>query len=175
METNDFDPVAEANRRARDELKESLASDKGYSFFDKPEESAGLHILMDARVDDEVVFSREALAEVFSKLLEVLGMVPLGPPVFYEVPLDPGVLERMKQTGDFEDEGGITGFQVISTSHLSLHAWPLQKFFSMDVFSCKSFDANLALSVICESFRVTERNVSVVDRKKPMQPSLFLR
>jgi S-adenosylmethionine decarboxylase len=89
----------------------------------------------------------------------------------YEVPCDPEVLERVKKTGKFEDEGGITSIQVISTSHLSLHAWPLQNFFSLDAFSCKDFDAELALSIIRETLAVTEEETVILKRHKPVRGS----
>ena len=130
-------------------------------------ESAGLHIIMDAFVADPAVFTKEKLSELFAKLVTALDMKALDKSVFYEVPVDPEVLERVKRTGTFEDEGGITGFQVISTSHMSLHAWPLQHFFSLDTFSCKTFDADLAIRVIKETLGVTEASVKVVHRRKP--------
>jgi S-adenosylmethionine decarboxylase len=130
-------------------------------------ESAGLHIVMDAYVADGAIFTKPKLTELFAKLITALEMKALDKSVFYEVPVDPAVLERVKKTGKFEDEGGITGIQVISTSHMSLHAWPLQEFFSLDVFSCKTFNSDLALGIIKETLGVTEASVEIVHRKKP--------
>ena len=97
--------------------------------------SAGLHVIMDAYVSDADVFTKERIERLFTRLVEALDMKPLDKAQTYEVPVDPEILARVMQTGNFEDEGGITSVQVISTSHMSLHAWPLQKFFSLDVFS----------------------------------------
>ena len=129
--------------------------------------SAGLHITMDAYVADPSVFTRETLENLFGKLIMALDMKALDKAMVYEVPCDPKVLERVKATGKFEDEGGITSIQVISTSHLSLHAWPLQKFLSLDVFSCKDFNSNLALSIIRETLGVVEEETVVIKRRKP--------
>lgn len=129
--------------------------------------SAGLHITMDAYVADPSVFTRETLENLFGKLIMALDMKALDKAMVYEVPCDPKVLERVKATGKFEDEGGITSIQVISTSHLSLHAWPLQKFLSLDVFSCKDFNSNLALSIIRETLGVVEEETFVIKRRKP--------
>jgi S-adenosylmethionine/arginine decarboxylase-like enzyme len=133
--------------------------------------SAGLHIVMDARVEDPAVFTPEQLALVFSKLVQALGMKPLDKIQVYEVPVDPAILERARRTGTFEDEGGISTIQVISTSHLSLHAWPLQRYFALDAFSCKDFNYELALSIIRESLHVTTENTLVVRRSKPAEDS----
>lgn len=134
-------------------------------------ESAGLHIVMDARVADPSVFVPERLTGLFHKLVEALEMEALDEVQVYEVPVDPAVLERVRRTGKFEDEGGISAIQVISTSHMSLHAWPLQKFFSLDAFSCKDFNAELALSIIRETMGVSAENTLVVRRKKPLDDS----
>ena len=130
--------------------------------------SAGLHLIMDAYVGDSTVFAKGQMELLFARLIRTLEMDPLDSPHFYEVPVDPAILERVRQTGCFEDEGGITGFQVISTSHLSMHAWPLQSFFSLDAFSCKDFNGELAASVIKESLGVTYDHTILLQRKKPL-------
>jgi S-adenosylmethionine/arginine decarboxylase-like enzyme len=134
--------------------------------------SAGLHIIMDAYVKDSSVFTEAGLTTLFAKIVAALEMKPLDKAVFYEVDVDPAVLERVKLTGNFEDEGGITGVQVISTSHLALHAWPLQNFFSLDAFSCKAFDAGLAINIIRETLGVLADETRVVARTKPEKPSI---
>jgi S-adenosylmethionine/arginine decarboxylase-like enzyme len=129
-------------------------------------ESAGLHILMDARVADPVVFETKRLTVLFEKVVQALDMKPLDKVMVYEVPVDPAILARAKRTGIFEDEGGTSVIQEISTSHLSCHAWPLQKFFSLDAFSCKAFNAALAISIIRETLGITAGRVLVVEREK---------
>lgn len=129
--------------------------------------SAGLHLIMDGYVKDPGVFTRGNLERLFTQLVQALEMKALDAPKFYEVDVDPAVLERVKATGKFEDEGGITGFQVISTSHMTLHAWPLQNFFSLDAFSCKDFNVDLAISFIKESLGVYTDNTVVLHREKP--------
>ena len=123
---------------------------------------------MDAYVHDESVFTAHRLQDLFETLTQALQMTALGPCHVYQVPVDPLVLERVRQTGVFEDEGGITGVQVISTSHMTLHAWPLQKFFSLDTFSCKDFDFEAALQIIRDQMGVTGENTLIVQRHKPV-------
>jgi hypothetical protein len=122
---------------------------------------------MDGLVLDPQVFERERLEIMFSKLILALEMTPLDKAMFYEVPVDPSVLERVKRTGTFEDEGGTSMLQVISTSHISIHTWPLQGKFSLDAFSCKAFNAQLAIAIIGESLGVTASNTTVFERQWP--------
>ncbi len=132
-------------------------------------DSAGLHIIMDAYVADPAVFTRARLEGLFAKLITALEMKALDKAMIYEVPVDPEALERVKRTGKFEDSGGITSIQVISTSHLSCHAWPLEKFVSLDAFSCQNFNPDLALGIIRETLGITDENTTIVQRRKPFR------
>jgi S-adenosylmethionine decarboxylase len=129
--------------------------------------SAGLHVLMDAYVADDAVFTKEKIEELFARLVTALDMKALAPAHIYEVPVDPEVLRRVQETGVFEDEGGITGVVVISTSHMAIHCWPLQRKFSLCVFSCKDFSAATAQALIYETLHVTTANARVIERFFP--------
>lgn len=124
---------------------------------------AGLHIILDGYVKDPSVFNGPALKNAFEKLAEELEMKIIMGPDFLEVELDPAKL----QSDVFQDEGGITGMCVISTSHMSIHCWPIRKCFSMDVFSCKDFDAHKAKEIIWSLLGVEEGNLVAVNRYFP--------
>ena len=124
-------------------------------------------MIMDGYVHDPSVFSKEKVENLFFELTNAVSMKMLDKPVVYEVPVDPSILKKCIETGVFEDEGGITGIVVISTSHMSIHCWPLQSFFSLDVFSCKDFDADKIVSVIRESLVVTSDNTKILSRRRP--------
>jgi group I intron endonuclease len=131
-------------------------------------ESAGVHVMVDAFVDDSSVFNQATLTTMFVDLVKALDMDILVGPNFIEVPVDPEVLRQAQETGVFADEGGITGTCIISKSHVSLHAWPLQEFFSFDVFSCGDFDPEVALAIIRERMGVRSESVHILNRRKPV-------
>ncbi len=111
----------------------------------------GLHVIADGSVPErriEEAFSRVGLTTLMLDLVKVLDMQLIYGPKFKKVRVDPS-----KLTGDvFQDEGGISGFCMIGTSHISVHVWPLRRHFSMDVFSCKSFNDVKARKVIEKFF-----------------------
>jgi S-adenosylmethionine decarboxylase len=126
---------------------------------------AGLHLIIDGYVKDSSVFNSEKLTEIFKRLASALEMQIIMGPEFLEVELDPS-----KLTSDvFQDEGGITGMCVISTSHMSIHCWPLRKCFSMDVFSCKTFNAAKARTLIEELLSTERLSIVHVDRFFPVK------
>lgn len=124
---------------------------------------AGLHLIFDGYVKDSSVFNSEVLTGLFKRLADALEMQIIMGPDFLEVELDSSKL----QSDVFQDEGGITGMCVISTSHMSIHCWPLRKCFSMDVFSCKLFKADVASALIKETLGVEDVNILYVDRFFP--------
>lgn len=125
--------------------------------------SAGLHLIFDGYVKDSSVFNSEELTKLFKRLAAALEMQIIMGPEFLEVELDPS-----KLTSDvFQDEGGITGMCVISTSHMSIHCWPLRKCFSMDVFSCKNFNSEIAQKEIAAALGVDRVNTVQVNRQFP--------
>src|SRR5580693_8729251 len=97
----------------------------------------GLHLIVDGLVESpEAVFTQENLRNLLLQLVADLKMQLIFGPIFHEVEID-----ESKLTGDvFQDEGGISGFCMIGTSHISIHVWPLRRHFSMDIFSCKQFE-----------------------------------
>jgi S-adenosylmethionine decarboxylase len=128
--------------------------------------SAGRHLILDGYVKDSSVFTAEKLTLLFQNLADALEMKILQGPTFLEVELD----ESKLTSNVFQDEGGITGSCIISTSHMALHAWPIRKFLSLDVFSCKDFDVKRAMSIINEHMGLSSINVMNLDRSKPQAP-----
>src|SRR5256885_17060060 len=82
-------------------------------------------------------------------MIHALDMRCLGEPHTYEVE------EEIEKLGKepFEDEGGVTGVCVLSTSHCSIHTWPLRPFFVMDVYSCRDFDTMAVERFLAERLR----------------------
>ena len=96
----------------------------------------GRHVKVLARGLASRLGSATTVETMLRELVERLGMRLLGAPHLYE-----GETEIAKLGVEpFEDEGGVTGICVLSTSHCSIHTWPLRPFFVMDVYSCRDFD-----------------------------------
>lgn len=129
----------------------------------------GKHLVLDAIVSNTDRFNADDLSVFFQRLAASLDMQILFGPEFVEVELD-----QTKLVGDkFQDEGGITGMCVISTSHISIHTWVLRKFISLDVFSCKDFNVDIALREIDDTFGLIKSAVTVIDRVAPSNSEDF--
>jgi S-adenosylmethionine decarboxylase len=138
--------------------------------------SAGVHVTVDAFVSDpDKVFKETHLQTLFTSLVSALDMKILHGPEFIEVPVDPEILRKSQESKEFLDEGGITGMCVISKSHIAIHCWPLQRFFSMDVFSCGDYDPEVALKIIRTHMGVQNESTHIINRRKPITqaPSVY--
>ena len=56
--------------------------------------------------------------------------------------------------GPVPEDWGLSGFVIIAESHISVHTFPDRDYINIDVFSCKEFDAEMALSEIRRAFEV---------------------
>jgi S-adenosylmethionine/arginine decarboxylase-like enzyme len=98
--------------------------------------SHGRHIKILGRGNPKLLGDVATVRTMLTKLVDSLGMRMLGDAHMYEVETEISKLG----VEPFEDEGGVTGVCVLSTSHCSIHTWPLRPFFVMDVYSCRDFD-----------------------------------
>jgi S-adenosylmethionine decarboxylase len=59
---------------------------------------------------------------------------------------------------------GISGFVMIAESHISIHTFPEKDYVFMDVFSCKSFDAEKAAKLLVSAFEAKKSTKKVITR-----------
>ena len=71
---------------------------------------------------------------------------------------------------DQEGNRGITCMALIETSHIVLHIWDEQSpgLFQLDVYSCQSFDINIVLASLKESFKISKIQYKFLDRKSDL-------
>jgi len=81
-------------------------------------------------------------------VIELAGMRRLMGPHVCSVDLQ---IAKMHQD-PFDDEGGVTGVVVLSTSHAAIHTWPLQEFFVFDMYSCRTFNDKVVEAALVSAF-----------------------
>lgn len=64
---------------------------------------------------------------------------------------------------DEPNNEGVTGFVVITTSHISIHIWDTG-LVHLDVFSCRHFDTNDLICYITDCFEIIDMKTAVHDR-----------
>lgn len=135
----------------------------------------GKHIKVLGRGSASRMGDAKTVETMLVDLIDVLGMRLLDKAHMYEVETEISKLG----VEPFEDEGGVTGVCVLSTSHCSIHTWPLRPFFVMDVYSCRDFDAAAVERFLAD--RIDAYDVQITDvsaaldykyASKPPRPEL---
>ncbi len=115
----------------------------------------GSHLTLDGYGGSvEKLFDKDLVEWCLLTLPARIGMVPLAPPTIHIAPA----------VSDF-DKGGIVGFVVVTTSHISCHTFPHRGFVSIDVFTCQGeIDRDLVVRFFVDAFRLHDTEVNYLKR-----------
>ncbi|HEU5439764.1 MAG TPA: adenosylmethionine decarboxylase [Ktedonobacterales bacterium] len=113
----------------------------------------GPHLIIDGtRCDTKKLADRTIVEQVLNDYPAAIGMTKIGGPYMFEYQApDPAY-------------SGVSGIVVIAESHIAIHTFPELDYFTMDVFSCKNFDHELAIDYIKNAFDVQEMDRMLVQR-----------
>lgn len=146
---------------------------------------AGRHLILDCILTDDsipIVSSIEKMAEYLEQVTKITGMTLVIPPISMKFPFSgetnrlikqleeegttSPIIEEFKQHIKHrdEDQGGVSAITVWLESHASLHSWPLDKYISIDLFSCKMFEYDEILDYTMDFMKIQTANIIVVDR-----------
>jgi S-adenosylmethionine decarboxylase len=112
----------------------------------------GLELVIDLKDCDLSDLSKEKLTRFFVELCKRIDMTRHGEPMFWE---------------DYSSTphlNGISAIQFIETSDVVCHALPLLKAIYLNIFSCKEFDTDDALTFCKEFWNTSSENHTVITR-----------
>ena len=102
---------------------------------------AGLHILLDARASLGLS-DRQAVEDWLRYAASLAGMTIIG-------------MQSHLLLSGLDNGPGVTAIAVIAESHMAVHTWPLEGIITMDMFSCRRFDALAIVESFTRTFGVT--------------------
>ncbi len=112
-----------------------------------------LHVMLDLYgCNPELLADAVFLRSVLETYPDRINMTRIGPA---EV--------RYIQTSNPLDDG-YSGFAIIATSHVSLHAWAPYRMINIDVFSCEDFSVEEVVAFACQTFQTQDVEVHSVER-----------
>lgn len=115
----------------------------------------GQHLTLDVSLcNKEKLIDQSYIYDILDKLPAELNMHKMSLPQVVKW-LDPGAKVP-----------GISGFVMIAESHISIHTFPEKDYVFMDVFSCKTFDAEKAARLLVKAFEAKKSNKKVITRGK---------
>ena len=111
------------------------------------------HVMLDLYGCSPGLLENESfLRDVLDQYPTHIGMQKVGP-----------VELRYIETNNPLDDG-FSGFVIIATSHVSLHAWAPYRMVNMDIFSCEDFDVAQVVAFARKLFQTDDVEVHVVQR-----------
>jgi S-adenosylmethionine decarboxylase len=113
----------------------------------------GPHLMMDGYgCDKKKLQDLNLIYRLLDELPTRIGMTKIMPPYVF------------KYSGLRPEDWGLSGFVLIAESHISIHTFPEKKFVSVDIFSCKAFDADFATAYLKDAFAMSKVETHVLDR-----------
>ncbi len=111
------------------------------------------HVMIDLYgCEPELLANESLLRGVLDEYPGRIGMEKVSPVVLRDI-----------KTGNPLDDG-FSGFVIIATSHVSLHAWPPYGMVNLDIFSCEEFDVEDTVAFACMKFQSNDAELHVVER-----------
>lgn len=95
----------------------------------------------------EILKSATLIEKFLLDMVHAAGMRELGKPHVYDIK---EALSLMGLEPDKDEPEGVTGFVVLSTSHVAIHTWPHREYAVIDLFSCRDFENSDVLGVVSE-------------------------
>lgn len=113
-----------------------------------------MHLVMDGYGADPQRLQDEPLVfELLNDYPDAIGMTKISEPFVYRY-----------TAGRVPKDWGVSGFVLIAESHISVHTFPDRGYLNVDIFSCKEFDADLAIQELRGRFGITDVKTQVLDR-----------
>lgn len=146
---------------------------------------AGKHLILDCILTDDsipIVNSTQKMSEYLEEVTKITDMTLVIPPIAMAFPFSgetQRLIKRLEQEGttspiieEFkqhikhrdEDQGGVSAITVWLESHASLHSWPLDKYISIDLFSCKCFDCEPIIEFTKDYMKLDTLHITEIDR-----------
>ena len=119
----------------------------------RPEYGFGSHLILDGYgCDRQQLEDISLIYDFLSEYPAQIKMTKIMPPYVFRY--------------DAEDpkDWGISGFVLIAESHISIHTFPQKNYLSLDIFSCKEFDSEQAISHVNTLFGIQKSEVKLLNR-----------
>ncbi len=102
----------------------------------------GPHLIIEAYGSPkELLSDLNLMSNVLENYPPKLNMTKIMPPYIFPY------------HGTVEEDWGVSGIVLIAESHISIHTFPEKAFSTLDIFSCKEFDVNLAIDFFTNAYK----------------------
>ena len=113
-----------------------------------------MHLIIDGYGGNQKILQDEQfLYQLLDSYPAAIGMTRISTPLV------------VRYVGPKPEDWGISGFVIIAESHISVHTFVERCYVNIDVFSCKDFDAEQAITYFVEKFQLTRLKSRLIQRE----------
>lgn len=117
----------------------------------------GSHLIFDAYGCDYYALNdRELCENILNDLVKLGKMKKLNEPFIVEA--------NENETLGGKDPGGYSGFVIIQESHVSIHTFAKRGYVTIDVYSCREFDAQESIDYLIDKLKPENYDIIKFDR-----------
>ena len=117
----------------------------------------GNHLIFDGyNCDFRRLDNEKHIIKVLNDLVKIAKMKKISEPVIVKA-------DGNEALGG-KDPGGFSAFVMIQESHISIHTFTRRKFLTVDVYTCKEFEAQPVIDYLIDAFKVKDSDILKIDR-----------
>jgi len=114
----------------------------------------GQHVIADFYgVDEDLLKDVTLLSDCLCTAAARCSLTPIGQPIIHVFPGD-----------------GLTGFLLLSESHIALHTYPEHQYIGVDLFSCGKEDSMPGMEVFRTQLNPAREKITIVPRGDGLKP-----
>ena len=114
----------------------------------------GSHLILDGYSNEENNLDNvDKIKEFLSDLCNEANMTKLMEPVVVNYEGHP-----------LKEENGITGFVIITESHISIHTYPEKDYFTLDLYSCNEFEVEPIIDFVKKELNLKKGRYKLLKR-----------
>ena len=118
----------------------------------------GKELILDLHCCDSTTFTRKSIRKYFKEVCKEIKMNPEKLCWWDDYGLEPELQQTLPHTK------GTTAVQFILTSNITIHTLDILKNVYINIFSCKDFDAEVAMKFSAEWFKGKIVNSQIIER-----------
>ena len=112
-----------------------------------------MHLIVDGYTTNKDILQDEVFfRQMLDYLPSSIGMTKISEPFIF------------RYIGEKPEDWGVSGFVFIAESHISFHTFVERSFINIDIFSCRDFDTEKAITYFQDKIQLSKYKSYIVNR-----------
>jgi len=113
----------------------------------------GNHLIIDG-ISNAKLDNKKFIKNFITELTKKINMTPISKPL----------IKKYKANSKDKTQNGITATIILTESNITIHTYPTQKFFCLDIFSCKELPIKKITNYLIKKLQITKQKTKLLKR-----------